>query len=215
MKAVIIGGTGATGRELLELLLADNTIKEIVALVRKPLIIKHTKLKAVVVDFDKLGQWATYINGDVAFSCMGTTLKAAGSKAAQYKVDYTYQYAFAKIAQANKIPVFLLVSSSSANSRSFVFYSAMKGQLEDAVAALGFDSLTILRPGPLVRPDTDRTGEKIGVGVMRFLSAFGILKNMQPIPVKRLAVLLLRYACYPKTGITVLEAGQILKEIKP
>ena len=214
MKAVIIGATGATGKELLDLLLADNAVTEVVALVRKPLRIEHPKLNAVVVDFDKLDEWATYISGDVAFSCLGTTLKVAGSKAAQYKVDYDYQYQFAKLAKTSKIPTFVLVSSSTANPKSLIFYSKMKGKLEEAVEALGFESFNFFRPGPLVRPNTDRIGEKIGVSVMGFLSSLGVLKSMEPLPVKSLAALMLRYAKNPKVGKTILEASQILNEVK-
>lgn len=214
MKAIIIGATGATGKELINVLLADNSIKEIVALVRSPLSAKHPKLTAVVVDFDRLEEWEKYIQGDLAFSCLGTTLKAAGSKEAQFKVDYEYQYAFAKIAKRNKIPTFLLVSSSSANASSFIFYSKIKGQLEEAIEALHFDSFTIFRPGPLVRPHTDRAGEKLGVTVVEFFNALGILKSMKPLPVNSLALLMHRYAKNPKAGKSILESRQILKELE-
>lgn len=214
MKVVIIGATGATGKELLKLLLEDNTITEVVSLGRKPLPIKHPKLKEVVVDFARLEEWSSEINGDAAFSCLGTTLRTAGSQKAQYVVDYDYQYEFAKLAKANHIPSFVLISSSTANSKSAIFYSRMKGELEQSVAALEFKSFTAFRPGPLMRPNTDRTGEKTGVLIMGFFSSLGILKNMKPLPVESLAKLMLQYAKKPPMGQNILEAGQILTETK-
>lgn len=212
MKAVIIGATGATGKELLELLLADKAVTEVVALVRTPLGIQHPKLKSVEVDFARLEEWSNEIIGDVAFSCLGTTLRAAGSQQAQYVVDYDYQYQFAKLAKENHIPSFLLISSSTANPKSAIFYSRMKGELEQSVAALAFKGFIIFRPGPLVRPNTDRTGEKIGLFMMRILNSFGILKKMKPLPVKSLAKLMLNYSKKSQVGLSILEADQIIKE---
>lgn len=212
MKAVIIGATGATGKELLELLMASPEVTEIVALVRKPLPVKHTKLKEQVVDFDRIGEWDEAITADVAFSCMGTTLKAAGSKEAQYKVDYGYQYEFARIAKSKQVPTFILVSSTSANPESSLFYSRMKGELEQAVEALNFKNLIVFRPGPLLRPDSDRAGEKISIAIISFLNKLGLLRKIAPLPVKALAALLFQYAVRSPAGHTIIESAQLLKE---
>lgn len=209
MKVVIIGATGATGKELLELLMASPEVTEIVALVRKPLPVKHTKLKEQV---DRIGEWDEAITADVAFSCMGTTLKAAGSKEAQYKVDYGYQYEFARIAKSKQIPTFILVSSTSANPESSLFYSRMKGELEQAVEALNFKNLIVFRPGPLLRPDSDRAGEKISVAIISFLNKLGLLRKIAPLPVKALAALLFQYAVRSPAGHTIVESAQLLKE---
>ena len=80
MKALIIGATGATGKDLLSQLLADDTYAEVHCFVRKPLALTHPKLHAHVVDFDTPEAWADLVRGDVAFSCLGTTLAVAGSK---------------------------------------------------------------------------------------------------------------------------------------
>ncbi len=127
MKAIIIGATGATGKALLQLLLHDASITEVVALVRKPLPLQHVKLQAHVISFSQPQQWAELVTGHMAFSCLGTTLKAAGSKEAQYKVDYEYQLAFAQAASQNGVPRFILISAGMANPKSLVFYSRMNG----------------------------------------------------------------------------------------
>ena len=92
MKALIIGATGATGKDLVNKLLHDNDFEEVHAFVRRPLEIESDKLKSHVVDFENPDSWKDLVKGDVAFSCLGTTLKDAGSKDAQRKVDFDYQY---------------------------------------------------------------------------------------------------------------------------
>ena len=88
MKALIIGATGATGKDLVTQLLADDTYSEVHCFVRKPLALSHPKLHDHVVNFDTPEAWADLLHGDVAFSCLGTTLAVAGSKEAQWRVDY-------------------------------------------------------------------------------------------------------------------------------
>ena len=127
MKALIIGATGATGKDLVTQLLADDTYSEVHCFVRKPLALTHHKLHSHVVDFEHPEVWADLLHGDVAFSCLGTTLAVAGSKEAQWRVDYDYQYAFAQQCKANGVPTFVLVSAAGAKAQSKVFYNRMKG----------------------------------------------------------------------------------------
>ena len=95
MKALIIGGTGATGKDLVSLLLEDDTISEVHSFVRRAPSSAHPKLKSHVVDFEQPDTWAELLRGDIAFSCLGTTLAQAGSEEAQWRVDYDYQWQFA------------------------------------------------------------------------------------------------------------------------
>ena len=126
MKALVIGATGATGRDLVNQLLTDKDYDEVNVFVRRPLEVESPKLKTHIVDFEKPEEWKDLVNGDVAFSCLGTTLKDAGSKEAQRKVDYDYQYNFAKAAKENEVEDYILVSSYGANPKSKIFYSRMK-----------------------------------------------------------------------------------------
>ena len=129
MKILLIGATGATGRDLLKLLLDDSEVDSVVIFVRRDVGIEHHKLTIHVIDFEKPEEWVHLVNGDVLFSCLGTTLKDAGSKAAQWKVDYDYQYSFAKAARQNGVECYVLVSAMNASSNSGFFYSRMKGKL--------------------------------------------------------------------------------------
>ena len=113
MKALIIGATGATGKDLVTQLLADDTYSEVHCFVRKPLALTHPKLHAHVVNFDTPEAWADLLHGDVAFSCLGTTLAVAGSKEAQWRVDYDYQWQFAERCRKNGFQPSVLIRSNS------------------------------------------------------------------------------------------------------
>ena len=104
MKALIIGATGATGKDLLNVLLQDAGYKEVVIFVRQASGIVQAKLTEIVTDFDDIEAVSENINGDVWFSCLGTTLKAAGSKDKQWQVDYEIPAKFAEIAKQNGVP---------------------------------------------------------------------------------------------------------------
>ena len=187
MKALIIGATGATGKDLLSQLLADDTYSEVHCFVRKPLAFTHPKLHAHVVNFETPEAWADLLHGDVAFSCLGTTLAVAGSKEAQWRVDYDYQYAFAQQCKANGVPTFVLVSAAGATTQSKLFYNRMKGALEEAVKKLNFPRLLIFQPSVLIRSNSDRSGENFTVKAFKFLNKLGILKRYRPMPTEILA----------------------------
>ena len=187
MKALIIGATGATGKDLVTQLLADDTYSEVHCFVRKPLALTHPKLHTHVVDFETPEVWADLLRGDVAFSCLGTTLAVAGSKEAQWRVDYDYQYNFAEHCRNNGVPTFVLISAAGAKAQSKLFYNRMKGQLEDTVKALGFPSLLLFQPSILIRSNSDRGGENFTVKVIAFLNKLGLFKRYRPMPTAVLA----------------------------
>lgn len=91
MIAIVIGATGATGKFLVQELINDSNYLEIVILVRRKTNISHPKMQEIIVDFDQLENYSEYIIDDVAFSCLGATLKDAGSKEKQRIIDYDYQ----------------------------------------------------------------------------------------------------------------------------
>jgi uncharacterized protein YbjT (DUF2867 family) len=185
--ALVIGATGATGADLLDLLLQDDEFHQVDIFVRREPGLQHEKLRVHVIDFDKPEEWKHLVQGDVLFSCLGTTLKAAGSKEAQWKIDYDYQYEFAKAARENNVDTYVLVSSSGASANSMVFYSKMKGRLEAAVKVLGFPKLFIFNPPLLERKHSDRGAEVIGLKVIRFLNKLGLFKSQTPLPTDVLA----------------------------
>ncbi|MDA3904544.1 MAG: NAD(P)H-binding protein [Bacteroidales bacterium] len=168
--AIVLGSTGLVGKSLVELLIQDDLFSNIKLLLRRPSGIDHPKIDEHIVYFDDIDSFKDLIKGDVLFSCMGTTLKQAGSKEAQYKVDYTYQYDVAKAAADQGVSDFLLVSSANANAKSFIFYSRLKGELDEAVMKLPFDRVSIFRPSVLIGARSQkRKGEVIGGKLMNGL----------------------------------------------
>ena len=188
LNALVIGATGATGQELVSQLLEDESFNSGSIFVRNDPNITHSKLKTYIIDFSKIEDYKNSIKGDVLFSCLGTTLRDAGSKEKQYLVDLTYQFEFAKIASENGVLNYSLVSSTGANENSPFFYPKIKGKLEEAVKKLPFKTIQIFQPPTLIRQkDLIRTGEKIGIKIFGFLNYFGILKSQKPLAVSNLA----------------------------
>ncbi|MFT3702164.1 MAG: NAD(P)H-binding protein [Agriterribacter sp.] len=209
MKALIIGATGATGKDLVQVLLQDSFYSEVVLFVRRTSGITDPKLTEIVTDFDNLESVAASINGNVLFSCLGTTLKAAGSKDRQWHIDYEIPLRFAEISKRHGVSQMVLLSAYGASSTSSVFYSQLKGKLEEAITKLDFDGNIIFRPGLLERKDTDRAGERISSGVLHFLNRLGILRKFKPMPT---AILAEKMAKGPKnfaTGEHVIELSKI------
>lgn len=211
MKALIIGATGATGKDLVTQILSDEQFEEIHVFVRQDVNIQHDKLNVHIVDFDKIEAWKADLQGDVLFSALGTTIKQAGSQKEQWKVDYTYQYEVAKAARENGVKTMALVSSAWATADSKVFYTRMKGQLEEDVKKLGFRSLFIMRPPSLIRKVTDRLGENVSVKILMALNKIGLLRSIRPLPTTQLAHAMITMAKQAREGIFTLEPMDIWK----
>ena len=209
MKAIIIGATGATGKSLVEQLLLDDKYTEIVTLVRRTSGNEHPKLKEYVVNFDHLKDDRDLIVGDVAFSCLGTTMKDAGSQAQQRKVDFDYQFQFAQLAVENQIPTFVLVSSMNANPKSKLFYPRIKGELEEAVLKLPYQHLHIFQPGFLDRPKSNRKGEIIGLKFIYFLNSMGLFNKFKPLKVHDLAKAMLQSVSTNMNRLTIYKMEDI------
>lgn len=209
MKAIIIGATGATGKDLVMVLLQDAFYSEVVIFVRRASGIVHSKLKEIIIDFDKLDEVAELINGDILFSCLGTTLKSAGSKDNQRHIDYEIPLQFAEIAQRNGVSVMVLLSAYGASAKSNVFYSQLKGKLEDAIANLMFASYIVFRPGLLERKETDRIGERISGKLLHLLNRVGLIKKFKPMPTTILAQKMAKAPKLFSNGHHVIELNKI------
>lgn len=195
MKALMIGATGTTGKDLVNSLLTDTDYKEVVIFVRRLSGIVHPKLVEIITDFENLEAVAEYIKGDILFCCLGTTLKAAGSKENQTHIDYQIPATFAAIAKRNGVSIVVLLSAYGASPESRVFYSRLKGKLEAYIQQLSFDGCIIFRPGLLLRNNTDRAGERIFSRLLKLFNSLGLFTKFKPMPT---AILAAKMAKAPK-----------------
>jgi uncharacterized protein YbjT (DUF2867 family) len=206
--ANVIGGSGLVGQQLISQLLEHPRFDKVRSLVRRPSGMTHPKLEEIKIDFDQPQSWKGLVKGDVAFSTLGTTIKKAKTKENQYKVDFSYQFEFAWAAFENKVPDYVLVSSLGANPKSRVFYSRMKGELEEAVSKLPFRKIIIFRPSILDGKRSEkRTGEQIGLEIFKILTKF-MLKNYQPTKVDLLVANMIAASLDQSMGIRVVSSIQ-------
>lgn len=209
MKALVIGATGATGKDIVDQLLQDDDFSQVDIFVRRAVDTRHPKLKVHVVDFNDIHSWESELQGDVLFSALGTTRKQAGGKEAQWKVDYSYQYETAKAARKNGVTTHALVSAFNADPQSSFFYPQLKVALEDAVLALGYPKNVIMRPPSLIRKGSDRFEENISVKVLQFINRFGFLKEWSPMPTEMVAEAMIEAAKESTPGLTTLGPEEI------
>ncbi|MFN8321402.1 MAG: NAD(P)H-binding protein [Chitinophagales bacterium] len=210
--ALIIGATGLVGEQCLCLLLSSGYYGKVIALTRKKLSITHAVLENPVVNFDQPDTYAHLVKADDIYCAIGTTIGKAGSQQAFKKVDFYLPLQVAQAAKANGAQTFVLVSSFGADASSGVFYSRIKGELEQALAQLHFQSLLIFRPSILLGDRKEkRTGEELGRWVaekMPFLFA-GPLKKYRGTPADWLARVMLQTAQQKNSGVRIIENEEI------
>ena len=212
--ALLVGASGLVGGHCLQLLLESDHYAQVVVLVRRPLGIDHPKLVEHQIDFDKLGDHKPLFDADDVFCCLGTTIKTAGSQEAFIRVDYTYPVEIARIAKATGASQMLLVSSMGASANSTVFYTRIKGEVEQKIADLRFASTTILRPSLLLgkRPAHDkRPGEEIGQWIGKNLGFLfiGPLRKYRAVTAEAVAAVMVKTAIAAKPSLRVLDSRKI------
>ncbi len=162
MKALVLGGTGLVGKDVVNLLLEDGRYEKVTSLARRKLSLEHKKLDQIKIDFSRLDQWANHFCAEHLFCCLGTTIKKAKSKEMFKEVDYEYVLRAAKLLKENGGKHFILVSAMGANSKSSVFYNKVKGSVEEDILKFSLPQVTIVRPSLLLgNREEDRFGEKV------------------------------------------------------
>jgi len=190
-SALLVGATGLIGSFLLERLLASPRYARVTVWARRDPGKTHPKLKVEIVDFERLAQRRLEA-GDV-YCCLGTTIRQAGSQRAFRHVDFDYPVALAGVAARNGAKRFFVVSALGANKRSRVFYSRVKGEMEEAVRIAGVPKTYVFRPSLLSGPRKEgRLGEKVGLVVGKVLGP--LLGKYRPIHGDAVAAAMLRTA---------------------
>ncbi|HIV73235.1 MAG TPA: oxidoreductase [Candidatus Aquabacterium excrementipullorum] len=212
-RVLLAGATGLVGGHLLRALVADPGVGPITVLTRRPLqpadllsagqaaTLPEGKLRIAVVDYEYLDSHTELLQADWVFCALGTTIAQAGSQAAFRRVDHDYPLQLARRTKVLRAHQFLLVSAMGASARSNLFYNRVKGELEDALRALQFESLTLARPSLLLG---DRPKQRLGEGLA---ARFGWLMpaRAKPVQAAQVAAGLLAAAHTAQPGVAILD----------
>jgi len=203
---LLAGATGLVGGECLRLLAGDPRVREVRALVRRPLE-QHLgpRVRELVTSFDRLGEHRDWFQVEAIICALGTTIRQAGSQAAFRTVDFEYPLAIARLGRAAGARHFLLVSSVGADAGSRVFYSRVKGEIEAAVRGLDYPRVTIVRPSLLLG---DRRQRRWGETLAK---PFGGLMPARwaPVHARQVASALTAAALAGGTGTQVIENAEL------
>lgn len=196
-NAVVIGATGLIGKALLILLNQCENCAKITAIVRhiEPSLAHLKKVKwQILSDFMQL-RASDFEDYSHLFSCLGTTLKQAGSKQKFYDIDYGINAHIAQQLKGKKIH-YVLISSMGANSKSIFYYQRVKGQLEELVQALGLYQTSLLRPSLLIGTRKDaRLLEDLAQGLYRNIAKnLNIQSSYMPVDATKVAYTMVEIA---------------------
>ena len=187
---LLLGATGLVGGHALRVLSHDPAWGRVVTLGRREMPLASPRHAHHVVDFDRLDAHADLFACDAVACCLGTTIRTAGSRAAFRRVDLELPRETARRARAAGATAAALVSAYGADAGSRIFYNRVKGEAETALEAVGFPSLTVLRPSLLDgERDEVRLGERVGLAVLRPLAPLlvGPLRPLRPTPAESVA----------------------------
>jgi uncharacterized protein YbjT (DUF2867 family) len=207
LTALLAGASGLVGGECLQRLLAADAYSTVTVVTRRSLgsLTQHPKLHEVVVDFEQLDRVRADLRADHVFCALGTTIRKAGSRSKFRQVDFGYPRHLAELAHANGARHFSLVSALGASAKSGVFYSRVKGELEDALRAMGWPSLCLLRPSVIAGDRQEsRPLERLGEALLRFGPA-----TYRPVGAGRIAAAMIATARREPRGVTVIESRDI------
>lgn len=204
--ALIAGSTGLVGHDLLQRLLFDPAYTSVRALTRRPLALKHDSLQELQTDFSALGTLGASLQVDDVFCCLGTTLRAAGSRAAFEDVDYRMVVDLARATRDAGAHQFIVVSAVGASTHSPAYYNRVKGRMEAAVSALGFSAVHIVRPSLLLGERSEkRPSEAFAQKASPYLAPLlaGPLQRYRPVAAEDVAESMLRLALRGEHGVHV------------
>jgi len=210
--AVVLGATGQTGRHLVKLLSAEQSVQKVTAVVRKELPEaemadkfhltdeEKKKFEQKVVDFDKLDDYKDTFKGYTkAFCALGTTRAKAGSAEAFRKVDYDQSLHAARLLKEGGTQHFSLLTSAGADKNSWFLYPKTKGEIEEACSKLGFARYSIFRPGLLLTATREdrRTFEKV---LQAIYPNWMLWENAKATPVEQVAKAMVANSCRAPAG---------------
>jgi uncharacterized protein YbjT (DUF2867 family) len=206
----LAGGSGLVGRELTQQLLAGSPRPALHMLVRRLPPQADARASWHAVDFAALPALQP---AQEAYCCLGTTIKQAGSQAAFRAVDFDAVLAFAHAARAAGATRFAVISALGASPRAAGFYNRVKGEMEAAVGALGFDSVVIARPSLLAGDRAAlgqplRAGERLALLLTAPLAGL-IPGSVRPIQANTVARAMIEAMRQAQPGVRIVESGEL------
>lgn len=211
-SAVLFGASGLIGNCCLRRLLVHQAYDRVISIGRKPLAASHPKLIHYEVDMSHPDHYRHLMRGEDLFIALGTTMKKAGSKEAFYAVDHDLMFNIAKSGSLQNMNQLVLVSSIGADSRSWVYYLKVKGELEEDVRRLPFWGVHIMRPSVLLGArEEQRPAEKLAGQLSKGLQYFSgsILGDIAPVAADDVAKAMVQAAQGLKPGVHIHHGSEI------
>ncbi|HEX2206180.1 MAG TPA: NAD(P)H-binding protein [Longimicrobium sp.] len=211
-SALLLGATGLVGGHVLDLLLDDPAYGRVVVLGRRPVDRSHPKLVQQLADLGRLDEHAALFAVDDVFCCLGTTIRAAGSREAFRRVDHDYVVDSARLAAAAGARRYLLVTAAGADSGSRFFYNRVKGDAESGVRAQPFEGVVILRPSLILGPRPERRpAEALAQRIAPALGVLmaGPLRRYRAVQAEAVARAMVRLAKERPRGARIVENDEI------
>lgn len=203
--AVVLGASGLVGSHVVQKLLADDSFTTVRVLIRKPLLLQHPKLEQQIVDFSNYENYKIKLGkGDCIFCCIGTTkANVKGDETEYRKIDFDIPVNAARFSSEAGFQQYLLVSAMGANSKAHIFYSRLKGEVEEVIGTFHFKGFHIFRPSFLLGNRKEkRMGELIAKTISKIFS-FLIPSNYKPIEATDVAAAMVKAAKAKEEGCKI------------
>jgi uncharacterized protein YbjT (DUF2867 family) len=213
-NVLIAGATGMVGNELVSLLITNNYYTSLHLVTRRPYNLKHRKIAAHLVDFNKMDEFKPDVQIHVVYICLGTTIKKARTKENFLKVDFEYVLNVAQWAKQNNVEKLAFISSLGANSLSNNFYLSTKGKTENSLIELGFTHLVLLRPSLLLgKRNESRPAETVSKFILTLLKSLfiGKLKRYKAVDAWLVAKAMFYYTTNSVSSVSIIENEKILE----
>jgi uncharacterized protein YbjT (DUF2867 family) len=214
MTVAIVGATGATGMICTRMLLRQAEVNQVISIGRRSTGIKHFKLMEVSLLDEQLAAISTV---DAFVSCIGTTMDKAGSREAFRKVDFDLPVGIAALLKNRGCNTAVVLSALGADASSSLFYTSVKGQMEESIKAIEFKSISIFRPSFIeVERTEDRRGERWVLALLKIFSVFlvGPLRKFKPQNASVIASAIVKAVLRKKEGVTIYDSPLMEKLAK-
>jgi uncharacterized protein YbjT (DUF2867 family) len=212
-KVVIVGATGLIGNALLHEFIQEPKVSEIRIFVRRQIEGLPTKVKQFVTDFQDLAVIKEQVVGDVIYCCVGTTRKKTPDLTDYRNIDFGINIGMAKLAKENGISSVHLISAMGASTTARIFYSKLKGEIEEALKELHFTNCYIYQPSMLIGARKEsRRMEFIAQKLCPFFDLFmrGSMKDYHSIKATQIAASMRQNLGKEKEGIHVLRYADMM-----